>query len=361
MIAFTLDKILKIIDSQTVLKNLNQPKKLLDILETILDKTRNDKRNKLEAIGILGVCLSLVDEENCKLSQLKKFFQYSKYSWLFNPGEFNSNFSKMISPLEFVIQYSHRQDVINLILSSIPDNLEINDTFFNGDIYDTLDMDRKKNFITSKFININHQHSSQHPSLILNKVLWDKNDNYISELEMLLSLGADPKLTGKASNLNFIKLARLKLNNNQYLQLILKLNHITSFHLLLYMYETFIEFYPYEGLPVSFYLYYKYRDDINFQDVIRYIKILFRLNFGNEYKDKYQDTYIYLQYLLSKAKTINNNESLTEISNEIDKTFPDLITKDLETLINLRTKQNLSKYRTYPVLLPQQPILHHAP
>ena len=346
------------INSQTIFQNLNRRKDLLNILKEVLDKTHNMELKKIRAIGQLGVCLSLIHEE-CTLSQLKIFLQSSQqHDWSFNPSEFDSAAQNLIlSPLEYAIRFSVRSDVIDAVLTSLDNNKKIiNDTFFDPTVYNSLDIERKKLlFINHKDIDINHQHSTQKPSLVLNRVYF--NDNDISQVKMLLSLGADPNLVDKSANNNFIQLARNQLNDNEYINLVQQLDDINSFYLLLYLYET-KEIYKYEGLYFTFHHFYKNKDDINLTDLLRYITIMIKFNLGgiNQNEDKYLDSYIYSSYLIHRAQALvqSNNDILDKKLNKFTlqiKNHFSNITIDLNTLINLQSQKKVdSKYRLIPMI-----------
>lgn len=352
MTVFTLDQdTINVINSRIIHQNLGLGKKCLDAVKTVLDKTHKDRREKLTAIGRLGVCLSLVNEDECQISQLETFLQVSdNYSWTFNPKEFNSILTnETVSPIEYVIRFTHRRDVIDCVLSSNNDNGKVNDTFQT--VYDNLDIERKKLFINHKVINVNHQHTEETPSLIINRLLFKEN---FSEIKMLIDSGADPHLIDTEINQTFIQLAGIRLNNTQFLDLITKLDNITSFHLLLHLYENISNPYTYEGLYFTFYHFYKNENDISFRDILRYISIFIKFNLGDkDNENKYLDTYIYLIYLIFKAENMDKDDtdiqSLQNLRSIIEKHYSKDIVNDVQTILDIqKEKKSPSKYRILP-------------
>lgn len=353
---FTLDReTINDIDSKTIYQQINSSQLSVKTVEIVMDRSHTDKLEKLRAMGKLGVCLSLVHQNACQVSQLEKFLNncHHQFSWVFNPKEFNltSLVDGPISPLEYVIRFTSRLDVISCVISSINDATLVNDTFFSRKVYDTLNIARKKLFIRQKFVDVNHQHTGENPSLVLNRLVIDKESKDFSEIKMLLDSGADPHLVDTQIKRTFIQLAGSRLDNNQFLQLVKQLDDITSFHLLLYLYENISNVYPYEGLYFTFHVFYKHRNYISFQDVLRYISILTQYNFGDkENENKYLDTYIYLSYLIQRAEKMNHGDTqaLNELKSKVDRYFSD-ITRDYQTILNLqKQKKSSSEYRILP-------------
>lgn len=365
MITFSLNReTLILINSQRITGNKRQlcnGDLSLDIIEKVIDNDNTDEQ-KVRAIARLGVCLALIHQTKCTTNeQFEKFLTLAKEGWNFRPNEFHpltfNDDLLLLMPLEYAFRFSTNFEFIKVVMNNTQDK---EDVFFSKKVYDTLDIDRKKMFINNKLININHQHSSEYPSLILNRVFME---NDILELNELLALGPKTRLVDDKLQSNFFQIVRAKLTDEQLLELIKNINHITSFHLLLYTYETITNPYLYEGLYFTFNYFYKYKDDIDFEDVMRYLSIIEKCNLGdeNENKEKYIDTFIYssfIKYMATiKVHNNNNEESLQRVNEIINNIYnhysnSEIIKHNLKDIVNSQSvKRSESIYRINPTQL----------
>lgn len=361
---------IKLIDSQTIqskLESLCRGEISLNIVETILDAaTTNNNKQKTIATARLGVCLALIHQaKNCTTQQLKKFIQASNQPWNFNPSEFYSTTAPpndILSPVEYVFRFSTNIKIINPILDSIvPDDK--NDIFFSQRVYDNLDIDRKQMFLTSGAIDINHQHSTESPALVLNRVFIKNSDNAAAaseEIEALLNLGARTNLLDQKCRATFIQLACTQLTKQSLLDLVGKLNHVTALRLLLYWYET-NDISAYDGLYFTFSLFFKFKDNVDLKDIISYLFTIQKSNIGEGgNKEKYLDAYIYSSYIkyIATLKTNEDNQSLQKV-NSLLKIIYDKYPKTIKLKNLIESQSNniqiQSKYRINPKDLPFPP------
>ena len=317
---------------KTLLSGNNIP-----MLKTVLNNTKD-----VESIAKLGVCISLIHEKE----SLQYF--YSKLSkdspWQFCLSDFYPESTDLVvSPLEYAFLYTTNIDIIGLLIDDTKD-----EAFFN--ICDKLNFDRKIMLMSKYDINLNYQHTHLTPSLILNRVL----DN-IDELNLLLTSGADPNLVDLKLNMSFIEYIVDKLPTVDICNLVLQINHVTSFYILLHFFEKVKDAYIYEGLYFMFHLFNRYKDDIyTIKDFIRYISIIKKINFMSNFccrkDEQYFDAIAYSHYVYSIAtKRIKSEQDKMDLQNiKVDDNRI-----SLDTIIkNCRgNSPSNSKYRVSPKTL----------